>query len=603
MQAIILAAGMGRRLKELTKDQTKCMVEVNHVSLIERLLGQLDGLELSRIVMVVGYQAEKLKDFVGRLEVDTPIVFVENKDYASTNNIYSLYLARQYMTETDTILCESDLIVEDSVLTDLIEDERPDLAVVAKYESWMDGTVVKLTSDDRITEVVPGSQFNFAESGIYYKTVNIYKFSKEFSMNQYMPFLKAYIDVFGNNEYYEQVLRVITVFERTGIRAKRLNGQKWYEIDDIQDRDIAEGIFAEADEKISKMTTRFGGFWRYPALLDFCYLVNPYFPSERMMAELDYSFKRLLTQYPSGERVISLIAEKNYGVKANKIVVGNGAAELIKVLLDQEKDKIGFIRPTFEEYPNRYPKERSVYFEAEGPDFRYGASDILGFFSGKDVGMVVLINPDNPSGNYISKDEVLNLASDLEEKGIRLLVDESFVDFADEIDGTLLNDQLLSEHKNLVVMKSLSKSYGIPGIRLGVMASSNTMLMRNVKENIPIWNINSFGEYFLQIFEKYHSDYVWALQRFREEREYLREQLSSIHGLTVYPSQANFFLVGVDKSRISASDLARELLERKDILVRDLTNKVNRKDLIRVAIRRREENDRIVEGVKKAMEL
>ena len=111
MQAIILAAGMGRRLKDLTKDQTKCMVTVNNVSLIERLLGQLDGLHLSRIVMVVGYKADKLMEFVQGLPVKTPVVFVENNDYASTNNIYSLYLAREYMTDQDTILCETDLIV------------------------------------------------------------------------------------------------------------------------------------------------------------------------------------------------------------------------------------------------------------------------------------------------------------------------------------------------------------------------------------------------------------------------------------------------------------------------------------------------------------
>ena len=605
MQAIILAAGMGRRLKDLTKDQTKCMVTVNNVSLIERLLGQLDGLHLSRIVMVVGYKADKLMEFVQGLPVKTPVVFVENNDYASTNNIYSLYLAREYMTDQDTILCESDLIVEDSVLTELVADERPDLALVDRFESWMDGTVVKLAADDRITAVVPKSDFDYAQTGDYYKTVNIYKFSKDFSTHQYMPFLKAYIDVFGNNEYYEQVLRVITVFEKTGIRAKCLHNQKWYEIDDIQDRDIAEGLFAEGDDRIAQMTQRFGGFWRYPRLLDFCYLVNPYFPSGRMMSEMEYNFRTLLTQYPSGERVISLLAQKNYGVNADKIVVGNGAAELIKVLLEQEDGLIGFIRPTFEEYPNRYPKEKSVFFDAEGPDFRYTAEDIRKFFledAVKNVGMVILINPDNPSGNYIPKAEVLQLASDFEEKGVRLLVDESFVDFSDEQDPTLLHDEILSEHQNLIVMKSLSKSYGIPGLRLGLLASENKMLVRKVKNNISIWNINSFAEYFLQIFEKYRGEYESALARFREERDFLIDSISKIPGLRSMPSQANYLMVQTDTNIITASDLAKKLLSEQDVLVRDLTNKVNRDDLIRIAIRSREENERIVEGMKRAME-
>ena len=601
MQAIILAAGMGRRLKELTKDQTKCMVEVNHVSLIERLLGQLDRLHLSRVVMVVGYKSGKLMDFVKSMDVVTPIVFVENKDYATTNNIYSLYLAREYMTDQDTILCESDLIVEDSVLTELIEDDRPDLALVDKFESWMDGTVVKLASDDRIIAVVPKSDFDYAETGDYYKTVNIYKFSKEFSTNQYMPFLKAYIDVFGNNEYYEQVLRVITAFERTGIRAKCLHGQKWYEIDDIQDRDIAEGLFADGENRIAQMTTRFGGFWRYPRLLDFCYLVNPYFPSERMMAEMEYNFRTLLTQYPSGERVIALLAQKNYDVNADKIVVGNGAAELIKALLDQEDCKIGFIRPTFEEYPNRYPEEKSVYFEAEAPGYRYGAKDVLEFFGNKNVNMVVLINPDNPSGNYIPKADVLDMAIEFESQGVRLLVDESFVDFSDEMDASLLNEDILSEHPNMIVIKSLSKSYGIPGIRLGLLASANTMLVRRVKSDISIWNINSLAEYFLQIFEKYRGDYANALARFREERKFLYDELSAIPGVTVHPSQANYFMIQFDERRITASEMALKLLHEQEVLVRDLTKKVDRPDLIRVAIRSREENERLVEGIKEVL--
>lgn len=625
MQAIILAAGMGKRLKELTKDQTKCMVEVNHVSLIERLLGQLERLHLSRIVMVVGYKSERLMSFVKSLDVSTPIIFVENKDFASTNNIYSLYLARDYMVEMDTILCESDLIVEDSILTDLVEDERPDLAVVDRFESWMDGTVVKLAGDDRITAVVPKSDFDYAETGDYYKTVNIYKFSKDFSLNQYMPFLKAYIEVFGNNEYYEQVLRVITVFERTGIRAKRLDGQKWYEIDDIQDRDIAEGLFADGENRIAQMTQRFGGFWRYPRLLDFCYLVNPYFPSERMMAEMEYNFRTLLTQYPSGERVISTIAQKNYSVPKEQIVVGNGAAELIKATLDLEEGKIGFILPTFEEYPNRYPKGRSVLYKVEDPEYRYSAQDVLKFFM-KDastvpdaasragssqsmpdteesddasVSMVVVVNPDNPSGNYIPKADVLMMAAEFAKNGVRLLIDESFVDFADEPDSSFLDASILASNPNLIVIKSLSKSYGIPGLRLGILASADTARVARIKKAIPIWNINSFAEFFLQIFEKYRGDYEHALTLFRKERIYMIESIDGIDGLSAFPSQANYLMIQTDPKKITAAELARRLLDEQDVLVRDLTGKTGREDLLRIAIRNREENERVIEGLRK----
>lgn len=115
-----------------------------------------------------------------------------------------------------------------------------------------------------------------------------------------MPFLDAYRVALGQNEYYEQVLRVITMLDEPGIKAKRLTGQKWYEIDDVQDLNIAESIFTSEDDRVRQIQKRQGRYWRYPGLLDFCYLVNPYFPLARMKDELRVNFVTLLTQYPSG---------------------------------------------------------------------------------------------------------------------------------------------------------------------------------------------------------------------------------------------------------------------------------------------------------------
>ena len=144
MQAIILAAGMGRRLKDLTKDNTKCMVKVNGVPLIDRMLRQIEGLHLSRVVIVVGYKGQELIDHIGTLDNKTPVVFVNNPDYDKTNNIYSLALAKELLCEDDTLLFESDIIFEDSVLEAIVNDPRETLALVDKYESWMDGTCVKM---------------------------------------------------------------------------------------------------------------------------------------------------------------------------------------------------------------------------------------------------------------------------------------------------------------------------------------------------------------------------------------------------------------------------------------------------------------------------
>ena len=150
MQAVILAAGMGKRLKELTSEATKCMVKVNGVAIIDRMLGYLDKLGLSRIVVVVGYEGEKLRAYIDALAVSTPITYVDNDIYYKTNNIYSLYLAKDYLLEEDTLLLESDLVFEEAVLKKIAEHPYPSLVLVDKFESWMDGTVVTLDEHDEI---------------------------------------------------------------------------------------------------------------------------------------------------------------------------------------------------------------------------------------------------------------------------------------------------------------------------------------------------------------------------------------------------------------------------------------------------------------------
>lgn len=213
---------MGKRLKDLTQNNTKCMVKVNGVTLIDRMLHQLERHHLSRIVIVVGYKGEQLIDYISTLNIQTSLVYINNPIYDKTNNIYSLFLAREYLCREDTLLLESDLIFDDTVLSALIDDPRDTLALVDKYESWMDGTCLKLTEDDKIKNFVPGNKFKFDERHEYYKTVNIYKFSKHFSETKYVPFLDAYSTALGNNEYYEQVLRVISILDDPEIKLKGL---------------------------------------------------------------------------------------------------------------------------------------------------------------------------------------------------------------------------------------------------------------------------------------------------------------------------------------------------------------------------------------------
>ena len=599
MQAIILAAGMGRRLKALTKNNTKCMITVNGVTLIERLLGQIEKQHVSKITIVVGYEGEKLKDFIGSLDIKTPVRFVENPVYDKTNNIYSLYLAREVLKEEDTLLFESDLIFEDSVLDDLVSDPRANLTLVDKYESWMDGTCVKLNPDDSINKFIPSKQFDFNEKSEYYKTVNIYKFSKEFSRDYYVPFLEAYQTALGQNEYYEQVLRVITMLDRPIIKARRLEpGQRWYEIDDVQDLDIAESIFTpDEDEKVLLMQSRYGGYWRYPKMLDFSYLVNPYFPTEKMKNEIKANFDRLLTEYPSGQRVNALLAAKNFGVNIDNILVGNGAAELIKALMDELEGKTGFVIPSFDEYKNRYAEQDCVVYTPDNADYTYTIDDLEEYFENKDISNFILINPDNPSGNYISRSELVRFVEWTDSHNIKVVIDESFADFADEQDNTLFDQDLLDRYPNLFVMKSISKSYGVPGLRLGVLASGDKDMIFRLKKSVSIWNINSFAEFYMQISEKYRYEYRVALQTFRRERKRFAEELSEIDGIRTIPSQANYIMIKV-KSGEFAAQLLKKLLVNHDILIKDLAAKTGSTGYMRIAVRNTEDNNALLDALR-----
>lgn len=602
MQAIILAAGMGKRLGELTKNNTKCMIEVNGIKLIDRMLSQLADLNLTRVVIVVGYQAENLKQHIadtykGKLKIE----YVLNPIYDKTNNIYSLALAKQQLQEDDTILLESDLIFDFKMLKLLTENPYPNLALVAKYETWMDGTMVRIDSENNIVSFVPKKAFQYSEVSFYYKTCNIYKFSKDFCCNQYVPFLEAYSKAMGNNEYYEQVLRVITALDKSALKALPITNEKWYEIDDIQDKDIAETLFSEGEDMLNRIHLRYGGYWRYPQMIDFCYLVNPFFPTERMKDELRANFDTLLTQYPSGMKVNSLLAGKYFGIRQEFVCVGNGAAELIKSLMENHcPEKTGFVLPTFEEYPNRKDSVDHIQFVPTNPDFKYSSKDLMDFFKDKGISNLLLINPDNPSGNYIPFEELKQLIEWTKKNSISMIVDESFVDFtSNHATASLLHNDILLRNPHLTVVKSISKSYGVPGLRLGIMASANTGMMEKMRKEVAIWNINSFAEFYMQIFNKYEKDYLEACDKFIAERETFFNELKTISFLRVIPSQANYFLCEIT-DRFTSKELTGILLDKFNILIKDCRGKsaFGNRNYIRIAVRDRKDNHYLYSSLK-----
>ena len=600
MQAIILAAGMGKRLKELTRNNTKCMVEVNGVSLIDRMLHQLEKQNLDRIVVVVGYEGQKLIDYIGTLGIKIPIIFVENPIYDKTNNIYSLALAKDYLKEDDTLLLESDIILEDGIIEDLLADPRASLVLVDKYENWMDGTYISVDSDDNISGFISERRLNFVSTNEYFKPVNVYKFCKAFSSSVYAPLLDAYSSALGNNEIFQHDLKVIAMLDDPQIKVKKLSGKSWYEINDIEDLKIVEILFCDdKEEKLERLHKTYGGYWRFPGLIDYYYLVNPYFPPKRMVDEMIASYPSLLTQYPSGMKVNALLASRNFNIDQDNIVIGNGSAELIKSLMGFINGKTGFIRPMFEEYPNRFDNGEAVFFDTASIGYTYTADDVIGYFSDKDVKNLVVVNPDMPSGNFIPKEDMLRIVKWGKENNVNIILDESFIDFADEDDWSLMTQDIVSENEHLFIMKSISKSFGVPGLRLGILTSGNKEIIAKMKKDVCIWNINSFAEFYMQIYEKYEDDYALARVKFRQERRRFISELSKIPGVKIFPSQASFLML--ELTNFSAHELSMRMLDY-NILIRDLSVKLGDDKYIRIAIRNESDNDKLVAAIKACLE-
>lgn len=607
MQALMLAAGMGKRLGKLTQDNTKCMLEIQGKTLIERAVEALLDAGVKKMTIVVGYKGDNLIKFLTK-DCTNPKVkemefnFIDNPIYDKTNNIYSLYLGKDVLVEDDTILLESDLIYEPELIKKLVESEKANAVTVAKYEQWMDGTVVKIGEDDQITEFIEKKYFNYKDIDNYYKTVNIYKFTKEFSERQIVPFLDAYIKAYGENEYYELIFKIIAHLSRSDLKALDIGNIKWYEMDDIQDVEIANALFAENEEKLRLFQKMYGGYWRFENVLDYCYLVNPYYPPKEMIDKFKHEMSELITQYPSGLHTQNINASRLLGNVDDKyLLVGNGAAELINILGKILDGDMLVPKTAFNEYIRCFSNSNPEYYDESTSNYQFDINKIIEGSRYTDI--VCIINPDNPTGAYMKFDDLIGIIEECQKNNKLIIVDESFIDFADKDKRyTLIKDDILAKYPNLIVIKSISKSYGIPGVRLGVLATSNEDLLSVVKSNLPVWNINSFGEYYLQNCTLYKKEYEKACDKIAEERTRFINELRNL-GIEVYDSQANFVLVNLDS--VNSTDLAVDLLCNYDIFIKDLRTKNSFKGLnfVRLAIRTTEENDKLIEGLKKALNI
>ncbi|MDD7350952.1 MAG: aminotransferase class I/II-fold pyridoxal phosphate-dependent enzyme [Clostridia bacterium] len=602
MQALMLAAGMGKRLGKFTGNNTKCMLEVAGKKLVDRAIEAVAKAGIDKFIFVIGYKGDNLRDYILDKYKDSPMefVFIDNKDYATSNNIYSFYMAKEYLEQDDTIMMESDLIFDSSLIQKLVQSPERDMAVVAKYESWMDGTVVTCDGDDNITQFIEKVDMDLSLTEQYYKTVNVYKFSPQFVTNIYFPFLEAYMKAYGLNSYYETALKVVSHLSKATLKAFYMDDMPWYEIDDAQDLDIATILFSTGKRKYDAIISKFGGYWRYSKMLDFCYLVNPYFPPKKMVEKMQKEFPVLLTQYPSGLNIQNMNAERIFGVDESHILVGNGAAELINVLGMWMKGKVAVGLPTFNEYVRCFRNCELIPIDNSRNDYLHDF-DYLTSLCGK-VDYICLVSPDNPSGDLLTKEEVEQLCEKAQKLNTGIVIDESFIDFADpDKRYTLLGNDMLNRFDNLIVVKSISKSFGVPALRLGVLASSNAKILSELRSLMQVWNINSFAEYYLQIYNLYAAQYAKACDSIAYERNRFIRELQDVNSIRVYPSQANYLMI--DLGNTNSYEFCVRMLNDYNILVKDLSSKnyFKGKNFVRVAIRNEQDNDAMIKAMKEVL--
>lgn len=561
MQAIIITT------EELiytdVRRELKSLVKIGEKTILERLLEKLSFKQIDNVVVVCnksnGDLVEVLKAY------DVSILDVEND---STSIV-------QLLKQNDSIILKGNVLCDNSILKSIVESDEHNIVVADDTKYWMTG---------------------FSLQGNSLKTVGIYRFDCKVlnSICNLDILIRKYKERFVDYILCEIVNDSVSIIQP--------EKDSWYEINDIQDIDLATSLF-ETDEykKADLMLGRWGGYWRYPDYLDYFYLVTPYYPTQQLIQEVKDSFSPLLEQYPSGMRINALLAAKEFNVEPENIIVGNGAAELIKSVMSTLKGKTGFIRPTFDEYPNRLCLTDTINILVDNDNFTYDANDIIDFFNDKQINNLVIVNPDNPSGNYINKGDMRRILEWAKENGVKLIIDESFVDFVNEDDPTLVKQSILNTYQNLYVIKSISKSYGVPGLRLGILASGDKELIAWMKKDVSIWNINSFAEFYMQIAGKYKKDYIEALSKFREERDYFVSMLSAVDEIRVIPTQANYVMVELDDS-IDVNRLKSEMLVNEKVFIKTLDKKINNgKHYLRLAIRNREDNNRFIEALHRVL--
>jgi histidinol-phosphate/aromatic aminotransferase/cobyric acid decarboxylase-like protein/NDP-sugar pyrophosphorylase family protein len=597
-RALILAAGLGQRLRPLTADVPKCLVEVNGVPILFRSLRVLASAGVTEAVIVVGHEAAQVRRRVGATFAGITVKYVDAPLFGSTNNIRSLWDARRYCDE-DIILLEGDVVFDRDVVMRLREQVGNSMAVAPDSPDFS-GTIVRHDDDGVVTAFVLGLELRANGNGNghgndAHKTVNIYLLRGEALRTTILPELCRQIDGGNVQAYYETVFRdLVANGSLADLVAVDVSTSRWYELDDHRDLEIAEFLFMSRDRQYDYIQTLHGSHWRY-GIVDHSYLYNLHFPPKAMLDDLRAELPDVITNYPVGQLALDRLVSQWTNTDPAGIVVSNGAAELIKVLGQHFIEKMTIPVPSFNEYENVLRPEQldrvpldPVSFELDLDAFAESARR-----AGSNV--AVLVTPNNPTALAVDRASVLALARRLATHNCRLLVDESFIEFSRAGRMGSVEDDV-AEHPNLVVIKSMSKVFGIAGLRLGYLLTADLEFAAAVRAQLPIWNVNGLGESFLRRVGRYRGEFLASCDKVRDEYEDFYNDLSALPGLVAYRPEANFVFCKITAPGVTGTALARNLYVKHRILIKHCGSKTmpDGDQYLRLASRTPTENRRLV---------
>lgn len=588
---VILAAGIGKRLLPYTMEMPKCLVEINNKAIIENILDSLLPFSdrINKVLIVVGYKKddiiEKLKGKYKELKIN----YIINDIYRETNNIYSLWLTGKYIKK-DLILFESDVFFDHEIIKDLFNTDK-NIALVDEYESFMEGTALEIDSNSRITNIITKKRHQKLEG--LYKTLNLYHFTGRFFLEIFLPTLEIYMKTHSRNSYYEVILKLLVFIGQQEIYAKNIEEKYWYEIDDMEDLRNARYLFSKEEDKIKYLEKSFGGYWNYK-FKDFNLLYNDYFPCEDFKHDFKIHMEKLLTHYPSNDGILLDKTRKilPFNLEPEHIIPGNGSCQIIKEIFKIiGKEKVLVPVPTFGEYTKE--EYNLIYFYTEEDNFLLNTEKLISLAEKEKPSHLALVNPNNPTSLLIEKKDIIKLLKKLDFLKY-IIIDESFMNFSEKRESAI---EFYKDYKNLIIVKSFGKEYGIPGIRYGCAITSNEEIIKKIKKSLPIWNINSFVEYFLERFGKYKTSYEESLEKIMRNKKELAESLEEIKEIKIIkPSETNFLLCSLIKGNIK--DLQKFLFLKYKILIKIMNKKgFSGENYFRVSVRSIELNKELAEGV------